>query len=103
MDVLLVTDGFERIFAPYASNLKKLGIDMNYRKVDPSLYKRRSDAFEFDMMVTSFEQSVSPGNELQGKFSSEAATTNGSRNVPGIQDPVIDALINKVDLIRDQA
>ena len=96
IDVLLVTQGFDRIFAPYASNLKKLGIEMSYRKVDSSLYKRRSDNFDFDMMVTSFSQSVSPGNELRAKFNSEAAKTNGSRNMPGINDPVVDALIDKL-------
>lgn len=96
IDVLLVSQGFDRIFAPYASNLKKLGIDMAYRKVDSSLYKKRSDAFEFDMVVTSFSQSVSPGNELRTKFNSEAAQTNGSRNMPGINDPVVDELVDKV-------
>lgn len=96
IDVLLLTAGFDRIFAPYASNLKKLGIEMNYRKVDSSLYKRRSDAFDFDMVVSSFSQSVSPGNELRAKFSSQAASTNGSRNMPGIEDPVVDALIEQL-------
>jgi len=96
IDVLLVSKGFDRIFAPYASNLKKLGVEMNYRTVDDSLYKRRSDSFDFDMLVTSFSQSVSPGNELRSKFDSEAADTNGSRNMPGIKHPVVDALVDKI-------
>ena len=96
IDVLLVQKGFGRIFAPYAHNLKKLGIDMNYRNVDASLYKRRRDTFEFDMMVHSFSQSVSPGNELMNMFHSQAATMNGSDNLPGISDPVVDALIEKI-------
>jgi microcin C transport system substrate-binding protein len=96
LDVLLVQKGFDRIFAPYAHNLKKLGIDMNYRTVDDSLYKRRMDKFEFDMVVTSFPQSVSPGNELMNMFHSQAADMEGSRNLPGISDPVVDALIEKI-------
>ena len=96
IDVLLVQKGFDRIFAPYAHNLKKLGIDMNYRTVDDSLYKRRLDKFEFDMVVTSFPQSVSPGNELMNMFHSQAAAMEGSRNLPGIADPVVDALIEKI-------
>ena len=96
IDVLLVQKGFDRIFAPYAHNLKKLGIDMNYRTVDDSLYKRRMDKFEFDMVVTSFPQSVSPGNELMNMFHSQAAEMEGSRNLPGISDPVVDALIEKI-------
>jgi microcin C transport system substrate-binding protein len=43
IDVLLVQKGFDRILAPYARNLKKLGIEMSYRTVDSSLYKRRID------------------------------------------------------------
>jgi len=96
IDVLLVQKGFDRIFAPFAHNLKKLGIDMNYRTVDDSLYKRRLDKFEFDMVVTSFPQSVSPGNELMNMFHSQAAAMEGSRNLPGISDPVVDALIEKI-------
>jgi microcin C transport system substrate-binding protein len=96
IDVLLVQKGFDRIFAPYAHSLKKLGIEMNYRTVDDSLYKRRLDKFEFDMVVTSFPQSVSPGNELMNMFHSQAAEMEGSRNLPGISDPVVDALIEKI-------
>ena len=102
IDVLLVQKGFDRIFAPYAHNLKKLGIDMNYRTVDDSLYKRRMDNFEFDMVVTSFPQSVSPGNELMNMFHSQAAEMNGSRNLPGIADPVVDALIEKIINAEDR-
>lgn len=96
VDVLLVQKGFDRIFAPYAQNLKKLGIEMNYRTVDDSLYKRRLDTFEFDMVVASYPQSVSPGNELMNMFHSQAANMKGSRNLSGISDPVVDALIEKI-------
>ncbi len=96
INVLLIQKGFERIFAPYAKNLAKLGIELDYRTVDASLYERRAKSFDFDMMVTSFPASMSPGNELRNMFSSEAADTEGSRNYPGIKDPVVDALIDAV-------
>ena len=96
IDVLLVQKGFGRIFAPFAHNLKKLGIDMKYRTVDESLYKRRLDSFDFDMVVTRFPQSVSPGNELMNMFHSQSTELEGSRNVVGIADPVVDALIEKI-------
>ena len=102
IDVLLVQKGFDRIFAPYAHNLKKLGIEMNYRTVDDSLYKRRLDKFEFDIVVTSFPQSVSPGNELMNMFHSQAAEIEGSRNLPGIADPVVDAMIEKIINAKDR-
>lgn len=103
IDVLLIQKGFERIFAPYAKNLSRLGIEMNYRTVDASLYERRAKTYDFDMMVTSFPASMSPGNELRNMFSSESAETEGSRNLPGIADPVVDALIEKVINAGDRA
>jgi len=96
LDVLLVQNGFDRIIAPYAHNLKKLGIETSYRKVDSSLYKRRLDTFEFDMVVSSFPSSVSPGNELMSMFNSKSAEIKGSRNLPGITSPVVDALIAEI-------
>ncbi len=83
LNVLLVQKGFERIFGPYARNLKRLGIQTNYRTVDATLYQRRVDNFDFDMVVASFPESMSPGNELRNMFSSESADKNGSSNLAG--------------------
>ena len=96
IDVLLAQKGFDRILAPYARNLKKLGIEMNYRTVDRSLYKRRVDSYDFDMVVISYSSSMSPGNELKNRFHSQSISTKGSDNLSGIADPVIDALIEDV-------
>ncbi|NOQ70210.1 MAG: ABC transporter substrate-binding protein, partial [Gammaproteobacteria bacterium] len=96
LNFLLVQSGFDRIVAPYAHNLKKLGIKTNYRKVDSSLYKSRLDKFDFDMVVTSFSSSVSPGNELMNMFDSASADLKGSNNLPGISSPVVDALVQAI-------
>ncbi len=93
---LLVQSGFDRIVAPYAHNLQKLGIETNYRKVDSSLYKSRLDNFDFDMVVTSFSSSISPGNELMNMFDSASADSKGSNNLPGISSPVVDALVQAI-------
>ena len=102
LDILLVQSGFDRIIAPYAHNLKKLGIETNYRKVDSSLYKRRLDTFEFDMVVTSFSSSVSPGNELMNMFTSSSADIKGSNNLPGISSPVVDDLVSAIIQAKDR-
>lgn len=95
-EVMLAQKGFERILAPYAHHLKKLGITVRYRTVDVSLYIRRMRTFEFDMMVSSYSQSQSPGNELYNYWHSRSARQEGSRNLIGITDPVVDALIDEV-------
>lgn len=94
--------GFERIVAPFARNLAKLGIEVTYRSVDSALYQRRSDTFDFDMMVQSFPESMSPGNELIDKFHSKSASQEGSNNVMGLKDPVVDALIDQVIYAKDR-
>jgi len=93
---LLAQKGFERILAPFAVNLKKLGIKLNYRTIDLSLYQRRVDSFDFDMMVMSYPQSQSPGNELISMFHSSSADKKGAYNIGGINDNDIDKILDYI-------
>ncbi len=96
IDFMLAQKGFEKIVAPFAQNLKRLGIKMNYRTVDTSLYQRRVESFDFDMITSTIQQSQSPGNEQRDFFHSEVADVEGSRNRIGVREPVVDALIDKI-------
>ena len=96
MEIILVQPTFERIVLPFAKTLERLGVTLRVRTVDPSQYIERIRNFDFDMMVSSWGQSLSPGNEQLGFWGSEAANTPGSRNLIGIQDPVIDELIAQI-------
>ena len=102
-DVLLAQKGFERILAPFAYNLRKLGIVLHYRTVDVSLYIRRNRTFDFDLMVASYPQSQSPGNELYNLWHSSSANEEGSRNLIGINNKVIDKLIEHVVFAKNRA
>ena len=95
-EILLVSPAFERIVLPFKDNLEKLGINVNVRTIDSAQYQNRLDSFSFDMIVSTFSQSLSPGNEQRNFWSSNAAKTNGSRNFIGIRDPVVDLLIEKI-------
>jgi len=95
-EALLVQKGFDRILAPFARNLEKLGIKLSYRTIDTALYQRRLESFDFDMTVIIFAQSQSPGNELINYWHSSSADKAGSNNFMGLKDPVVDALIKKV-------
>jgi microcin C transport system substrate-binding protein len=101
-EILLVQPMFERVTLPFIENLKRLGVAANIRIVDPSQYKEREDRFDFDMMVGSFGQSESPGNEQREFWGSEAAGRPGSRNIIGIRNPAVDALIEKIIYARDR-
>ena len=86
----------ERITAPFMDNLRRLGIETNLRIVDASQYVNRTRNFDFDAITAVLSQSLSPGNEQRDFFSSAAADTPGSRNLSGIKNPVVDALIERV-------
>lgn len=101
-ELLLAQKGFERISGPFERNLAKLGIRMNYRTVDVALWQRRADTFDFDMIVHVFGQSQSPGNEQMNMWHSSSADKEGSSNMIGIKDPVVDALVEKVVYAPDR-
>lgn len=92
----------EIITGGYMANLRRIGIDATLRIVDTSQYIQRYQAFEFDAVTARFPQSESPGNEQRDYWSSQAADAEGSRNVPGIKDPVVDALIDKIIYAADR-
>ncbi len=92
-EILLVSPAFERIALPFVKNLERLGVKARVRTVDSAQYLRRLETFDFDMLTFSWGQSQSPGNEQLGYWGSAAAKQNGSRNLIGVSDPVIDKLI----------
>jgi microcin C transport system substrate-binding protein len=95
-EILLNGPSFERHTLPFIKNLERLGIEATVRAIDPAQYQNRLNEFDFDMVVGTFGQSLSPGNEQREYWSSEAADIPGSRNVIGIKDPVVDRLIDKI-------
>jgi microcin C transport system substrate-binding protein len=95
-EILLNGPSFERHTLPFVKSLERLGIQATVRAVDPAQYQNRMDDFDFDMVVATFGQSLSPGNEQREYWSSEAADIPGSRNIIGIKDPVVDHLIDQI-------
>jgi microcin C transport system substrate-binding protein len=85
-----------RIVQPFIRNLKLLGIDATERIVDPVQYQARTDSFDFDVTGLRFSLSSTPGDELRQFFSSASARTDGSRNMAGIANPAVDALVEAV-------
>ena len=81
---------------PFIQNLGKLGIQANMRIVDAAQYKSRTDAFDFDVVTTASGGSTTPGADLRVAFTSAAAAQNASRNLAGISDPVVDALVETI-------
>jgi len=101
-ELLLADPSFERVALPYKQGLSRLGIDVTVRVVDAAQYENRVRAFDYDMVVGSWGQSLSPGNEQREFWGSAAADRQGSRNLAGIKDPAVDALIERVIFATDR-
>jgi len=97
-EILLVQPEFERIVLPFKKNLERMGISARVRTIDPAQYQKRMETFDYDMTVVGFGESLSPGNEQREFWGSQAADEQGSNNLLGIKNPVIDELIE--ELIR---
>jgi microcin C transport system substrate-binding protein len=69
---------------------------VSVRTVDSSQYENRLRSWDFDIIVDSWGESLSPGNEQRGFWGSQAANQPGSQNTIGIKNPAIDALIERV-------
>jgi microcin C transport system substrate-binding protein len=95
-EILLQGPSFERVALPYIQSVQRLGIQPRVRTVDPAQYQVRMDSFDYDMTVDVFGQSLSPGNEQRDFWTCAKARENGSQNVAGICDPVIDELVELV-------
>ena len=95
--------GSERFILFYKPSLARLGIDISVRSVDDIQYENRLRDFDFDIMIATWPQSLSPGNEQRDLWSSQAADTPGSRNYVGIKNPAIDALIDRVIFAKSRA
>ena len=103
LELLIAEPTFERVMLFYKPSLERLGIAVSVRTIDPAQYENRLREWDFDIVVSSWGESLSPGNEQREYWGSSAADTPGSRNVVGIKNPAIDKLIERVIFAKDRA
>jgi len=102
VEFLIVSPDFERVILPYKTALERLGVKASIRVVDSAQYQRREDSFDFDIIVDTFPQSLSPGNEQRDFWGTPAADREGSRNTAGIKNPAVDKLIERLIFAKDR-
>ncbi len=103
IEVLIDRPEWERIVLPYKPSLERLGIQMTLRIVDDAQYENRLRQWDYDIVVATWGQSLSPGNEQRGYWSSKAADQPGSRNLVGIKNSAVDALIERLIFATNRA
>ncbi|KAA5840766.1 ABC transporter substrate-binding protein [Pseudomonas chlororaphis] len=87
-------NGIERLLLPYKRNLGQIGITLEIRRIDASQYVNRLMARDYDMIVTGYPVTTSPGLELYNYFGSAAANDPGSSNLMVLKNPAVDSLIS---------
>lgn len=96
LEIIESSSVYEGLINPWIANLKKLGIEANFRVVDASQYISRVKSFDYEATILGIPQSLSPGNEQRYYWGSNTIDQEGSRNYMGISNPAIDAIIELV-------
>ncbi len=96
VEMLAEDPTFERIMLFYQPSLERMGVGVTVRTIDSSQYEQRLRQWDYDIVVASWGESLSPGNEQRGYWGSQAADAPGSLNIIGIKNPAVDALIDRV-------
>ncbi|MBX2804871.1 MAG: ABC transporter substrate-binding protein, partial [Hyphomicrobiales bacterium] len=96
VELMMEQPSLERIFGFYAEKLRGIGIEAKITNVDAAQYQVRLKEFDFDLDMSRYSLSLTPGPSMLNMLSSEAAANKGSYNLAGIANPVVDALMGKM-------
>src|SRR5258708_3102431 len=78
-------------------------MSVSARIIDAAQYQSRQRSWDYDIIISSWGESLSPGNEQRAYWGSQAADQQGSRNLIGIKNPAVDTLIDRVIFTKDRA
>lgn len=99
--IMVKDDRLEKIALSLRESLKAIGIDLAVRKFDANSYEARVVESDFDMIIHTWANSLSPGAEQAYYFGVKTADIKGSSNYIGLKDPVAEALAKEVALATD--
>ena len=92
VEILNYSPAFDRIINPFIENLKLLGINAKHTRIDSTQYTERVRNFEWEIITSTYSNSLTPGLELVQQYSSKTAEIP-SRNLVGLKNEAIDSLI----------
>ncbi len=96
VELLAEDPTFERVMLFYLPSLQRMGVAATVRTIDSSQYEQRLRQWDYDIIISSWPESLSPGNEQRGYWGSQAADIPGTLNLIGIKNPAVDALIDRI-------
>lgn len=95
VELLESNPSFDRIFLPFIDNLKRLGIDAKYNRVDDAQYTARNRDGDFDMVYDYYRNGLEEGLGLSQRFGC-ADSKNSVFNPAAFCNPAVDKLIDGV-------
>ncbi|MEP0090789.1 MAG: extracellular solute-binding protein [Paracoccaceae bacterium] len=98
------TQSMDRIVLPYIENLKALGVDVTYNRIDPAQYQNREQNKDFEMRDAVYRSGFIEGSGLEQKYSCK--DSDDVFNPAGYCNPVVDALgksLQSVETYDDMA
>jgi peptide/nickel transport system substrate-binding protein len=101
--ILLQQGQNEAVANLFADALRQLGIIARVQLVDQAQYNARRSDYDYDMIVNTWNMSLSPGNEQMLYWGRDGVAEPGTRNYMGIDSPAAEAMIAHMLETRDEA
>lgn len=104
VEFLETRQSFDRIINPYIENLKRLGVNVTYNRVDPSQYQARRQAKDYDLIFGGYANGLQEGTGFSQRYGCE--DKDDVFNPATYCTPAIDAigeLIPKADSYEEMA
>lgn len=101
VEFLETRQSFDRIINPYIENLKRLGVNITYNRVDPAQYQARTQENDFEMIFGYWVNGLQEGTGFSQKFGCE--DKDDVFNSAGYCSEAIDALGDQIAAAGDYA
>ncbi len=101
--ILLQQGQNEAVTNVFVDALRQLGIEVAVQLVDAAQYNERRSVYDYDMIINTWNMSLSPGNEQMLYWGSAGVTEPGTRNYMGMASPAAEAMIATMLATRDPA
>lgn len=98
LELLGYSPTFDRIMLPYIDNLRKLGVDASWNRIDPAQYQSRTTEFDFDMIYSGYNVGPIEGEGLGQRFGSDGV--GDVFNPAHYSNPAVDKIIEIVKVAK---
>lgn len=101
-EILLTMPEDEKVALAFKRSLEKLGITVTLRTLDNAAYRDRMMDYDFDMTLTFWQNSLSPGTEQMLYWGCQAAKEPARFNYPGICNPAVEKIAAAIPNVRNR-